>query len=69
MGAFFPFRQYLTVGNGTAGINSVRPEHAMLHGLVFRVDDEFWEYHEPPWEEGCRCFTRGLTEGQVRRGS
>lgn len=63
----FPFRQYLTVGNGTAGVRGVRPEHAALHGLVFRWDDPFWDAHTPPWDFGCRCTIAALTRGQVKR--
>ena len=62
----FPFRQYLTVGNGTAGVRGVRPEHAALHGLVFRWDDPFWDAHTPPWDFGCRCTIAALTAGQVK---
>lgn len=67
MAKAFPFRQYLTVGNGTAGVRGVRPEHAALHGKVFRWDDPFWDSHTPPWDWGCRCFFRSLTTGQAKR--
>lgn len=67
MAKAFPFRQYLTVGNGTAGVRGVRPEHAALHGKVFRWDDPFWNSHTPPWDWGCRCFFRSLTAGQAKR--
>lgn len=63
----FPFRQYLTVGNGTPGVRGVRPEHAALHGKVLRWDDPFWDSHTPPWGFGCRCFFRPLTTAQVKR--
>ena len=63
----FPYRQYLTVGNGVAGVNGVRPEHAALHGLIFKADDAFWNAHTPPWDWGCRCTFRALTAGQVQR--
>lgn len=62
----FPFRQYLTVGNGVPGVRGVRPEHAALHGLVFAWDDPFWDAHTPPWDWGCRCTFVALTENQVR---
>ncbi len=62
----FPFRQYLTVGDGTPGVNGVRPEHAALHGKVFAWDDPFWDAHTPPWDWGCRCTFVALTAGQVR---
>lgn len=65
--AAFPYRQYLTVGNGTPGINGVRATHAALHGKVFRWDDPFWDKFTPPWEYGCRCTFVALTAGQVRR--
>lgn len=65
--AAFPYRQYLTVGNGTPGVNGVRATHAALHGKVFRWDDPFWDHYTPPWEYGCRCTFVALTAGQVRR--
>ena len=64
----FPYREYLTVGNGVPGVNNVRPEHAALHGKVFAWDDPFWDDHTPPWDWGCRCTTIALTERQVERG-
>lgn len=65
--AAFPYRQYLTVGNGVPGVRGVRPTHAALHGLVFRWDEPFWDSHTPPWDFNCRCTIRPLTAGQVRR--
>jgi len=62
----FPFWQYLTVGNGTAGVNGVRATHAALHGLIFRAEDPFWNSHYPPWDFNCRCYVVALTEGQAR---
>lgn len=62
----FPFRQYLTVGNGVAGVNNVRAEHAALHGKVFAWDDPFWDEHTPPWGFNCRCTFVALTAGQVK---
>ena len=67
LSAAFGFRQYLSIGNGTAGVRNVRPSHAALHGLVFAWDDPFWNDHTPPWEFGCRCFFRPLTRKQVAR--
>lgn len=63
----FPFRQYLTVGNGKPGFRGVRATHAVLHRRVFAWDDPFWDAHTPPWGWGCRCFVRPLTLGQVKR--
>ena len=61
----FPYRRYMTVGNGTPGVRNVRPEHAALHGLVFPWDDAFWDHFTPPWDYGCRCTFLALTAGQV----
>ncbi len=63
----FPFRKYLTVGNGTAGYKNVRATHAALHGLILRWDDPFWDSHTPPWDYGCRCSFVALTPGQVKK--
>lgn len=65
--AAFPYRMYMTVGNGTPGFRGVRPTHAALHRKVFAWDDPFWDSHTPPWEFGCRCTTVALTAGQVKR--
>jgi SPP1 gp7 family putative phage head morphogenesis protein len=62
----FPYRQYLTVGNGTPGVNGVRATHAALHGLIFRSDDPFWDRFTPPWEWGCRCMIVPVTDNQVK---
>jgi SPP1 gp7 family putative phage head morphogenesis protein len=63
----FPYRQYMTIGTGRAGVRNVRPTHAALHGLVTRWDDPFWDTHTPPWEYGCRCFFVPLTAAAVKR--
>lgn len=63
----FPYRQYLTVGNGTPGVRGVRATHAALHGLVFKSDDPFWDSHTPPWGFNCRCFFRALTRRMVQQ--
>jgi len=67
----FPYRQYLTVGNGVAGINGVRPTHAALHGKIFAWDDPFWDWVHYPVGRGevaygCRCTFIALTPGQVK---
>lgn len=63
----FPFRQYITVGDGTPGVRNVREAHARLHNKVFRSNDRFWDRFTPPWEFNCRCTFIALTEKQFRR--
>jgi len=64
---FFPYFEWITIGDGVPGINGVRAEHAALHGVVFRWDDPLWEVFFPPTDEWCRCSVVGLTPGQVRK--
>ncbi len=45
-----PFLQYQTVGD-----SSVRASHALLDGIVRKVNDSFWATHYPPNGWGCRC--------------
>lgn len=48
--ADIPFIEYQTVGD-----DSVRASHALLDGIVRKVDDSFWSTHYPPNGWGCRC--------------
>ena len=48
----YPMLQYETVGDGR-----VRPEHAVLDGIVKPVDDKFWNVNYPPNSWNCRCYT------------
>lgn len=43
----------------------VRPSHLALNGLIFPKTDSFWLKHTPPWEWGCRCRVRALSEDDV----
>lgn len=63
----FPFWQYLTVGNGVAGVNNVRPEHAKLHGKIFSKDDPLSKTLWPPLGWNCRCTTRDVTADEARK--
>lgn len=53
----FPYRRYVTAGDGR-----VRASHRALGGLVLPADSPFWQTHTPPWQWGCRCDTVGVTE-------
>jgi SPP1 gp7 family putative phage head morphogenesis protein len=52
----FPYRQYLSTGDG-----KVRATHRALHGLILPAASPFWHTHTPPWEFGCRCQVVELT--------
>lgn len=45
-----PFLQYQAVMDA-----NTRAEHAALHGVIKRYDDEFWDKYYPPNGWGCRC--------------
>lgn len=57
-----PYWQYIAVGDGRT-----RPEHAVLHGLVFPADHDFWITNYPPNGFNCRCTVRSLSERQVEK--
>jgi SPP1 gp7 family putative phage head morphogenesis protein len=57
-----PYRQYMTVGD-----ERVRPSHAILNGMVFHADHEFWAENYPPNGHKCRCGVRTLSARQVER--
>ncbi|MDD5479686.1 phage minor head protein [Rhodoferax sp.] len=44
-----------------------RASHAALDGKIWRKDDAVWASIYPPNGHNCRCRTRGLTEGQLKR--
>ena len=48
-----PFLQYRTAGDAR-----VRPQHRQWNGLVFHIDNAFWQTHYPPNGWGCRCTIR-----------
>jgi SPP1 gp7 family putative phage head morphogenesis protein len=53
-----PFLQYRTAGDAR-----VRPQHRQWNGLIFNIDNAFWQTHYPPNGWGCRCTVRAY-DGQ-----
>ena len=58
----FPYLMYVAIMDGRT-----RPSHAALNGRIWRKDDRIWQTIYPPNGFNCRCRTRALTEGQMRR--
>ncbi|WP_096897170.1 phage minor head protein [Escherichia coli] len=47
--------------------NRTRQPHLLLHQMVMRLDDPFWQSFYPPNGWGCRCTVIAMTEADVRR--
>lgn len=60
--AAFPWLMYVAIMDGRT-----RPSHAALNGRIWRKDDPVWASIYPPNGFNCRCRTRALTDGQMRR--
>jgi len=58
--ASFPYLRYVTVQD-----NKVRDEHIPLNGLIFPVDDPFWDTYMPPNDWNCRCSVEQLMESEL----
>lgn len=56
----FPYLRYVAVMD-----DRVRDEHAALHGIVRRIDDELWLTHAPANGYNCRCELEQLTEAEA----
>lgn len=56
-----PFVQYRTVGDAR-----VRPAHAKLHNLVFRINNPEWHRIAPPNGFNCRCSAVTLDREQAK---
>jgi len=59
-----PFLQYRTAGDAR-----VRPMHRMWNGLIFPIDDAFWQTHYPPNGWGCRCTVRAYGQADLDEGN
>jgi len=59
--ASHPYWRYTAIMDGRT-----RPEHAALHGRVWRYDDPVWQVIWPPNGWGCRCRVQALTEAQFK---
>ena len=46
---------------------STRPEHAALHGKIFRFDHPFWDKWHPPNGYRCRCTVTTVSENEMKR--
>lgn len=57
-----PFLQYRTAGDAR-----VRPQHRAWNGLIYQVDDAFWQSHYPPNGWGCRCTVRAYSQADLDR--
>lgn len=47
--------------------NRTRPEHAQLHGLIYRYDDPFWASFYPPNGWRCRCRVNALSDYNLKK--
>jgi hypothetical protein len=45
--------------------DKVRDEHSILDGLIYPVDDPFWDTYMPPNGWNCRCFTEQLMASEL----
>ena len=58
----FPYWRY-----NTAEDDRVRESHKVLHNMVFRYDDPFWDTHFPPNGWNCRCYVRAMDDRDLQR--
>ena len=57
-----PYWEYVAVLD-----SKTRPEHAQLHGLVYRYDDPFWASFYPPNGWRCRCRVNALSDYNLKK--
>ncbi|KLN54690.1 phage minor head protein [Variovorax paradoxus] len=55
-----PYLQYRTAGDAR-----VRPQHRQWNGLIYPVDDAFWQTHYPSNGWGCRCTVRAYSQADL----
>lgn len=58
----FPYLEYLAVDD-----DRTRPAHAVLNGLIYPVDHEFWSRNYPPNGFGCRCTAVPVSKWQAEK--
>lgn len=56
----FPYLMYSAIDDGR-----VRDDHWALNGLVYPVDDPFWDSFYPPWDYNCRCDAIGVSPEEM----
>ena len=56
-----PYLEYHTLED-----SKVRRSHAVLDGLVYKVDDPIWGTIYPPNDFSCRCYVRELDRDEVK---
>lgn len=44
-----------------------RAEHRAWEGLIFPVDDPFWDKHTPPCDYGCKCRKRQVSKREAEK--
>ena len=57
-----PYWRYIAVLDG-----STRPEHAAMHGKIFKNDHSFWDTWYPPNGYNCRCMVQTVSEREMKR--
>ncbi|MDD3535377.1 MAG: phage minor head protein [Candidatus Cloacimonetes bacterium] len=57
---YFPYLRYVTMRD-----EKVRDEHWAMDGLIYPVDDPFWDSYTPPNGWNCRCSVEQLLEGEL----
>ena len=57
-----PYWRYIAIVDA-----STQPEHAALHGKIFRYDHAFWKTWYPPNSATCRCTVTTVSEKAMAR--